>query len=486
MGWLYARRTVDSTKNGVLTIVKTFGKTAVIGDAVFQSGRYMQRVFARMLKMLPSGFVPKRILVVGLGAGGCIPVIQRGFPGVHIVALEYDEVMVELAKQTYLPESDVSGLELAVGDMRETLPRLQGTFDLILVDVFCGRRVAPALVERGVLGELERLLAWQGSMVVNLFEERSSVSPQIERVFCLHGIAHVKYNDIVLYRHYGMGKMGEGVPAGFQDREQSRTYLEATAARAVGQRVIGEPGALGLRTRFGPFVFDAFTCDARPDLSPIHAAVRIVSWQPYRGSAFQGWWRIPGLFTMHYKRGAAILGETPYWEAWSGHARRHREKFLKDPRLEIADVDLETFAAAYHATGALDRFTRGSFVRVLRYHLARHPGDVHLWVARERASGRVLSGLATIDYKDISQSTHVIAFVHPDAQRSSAGVGLIDHWHTHSRETGLRFLNFGLLRRPCDPRSWQGYTVFKRQFHLWEMLYPRPLWRVILPKRGVL
>ena len=180
-----------------------------------------------------------------------------------------------------------------------------------------------------------------------------------------------------------------------------------------------------------------------------------------------------------------MLEGDSYWLKWSSHARRHREKFLKDSRLEIAQVDIDTFAAAYHETGFLDRFTRGSFVRVLRYHLARHPDDLYLWVVREKQGGRVLSGLATIDYADISQSTHVIAFVHPDAQRSSAGVGLIDHWHRHCLEQGIRFLNFGLLRRPGDPRSWQGYTQFKRQFHLYEILYPKPVWRIILPKRRV-
>jgi hypothetical protein len=434
-----------------------------------------------MLGMLPGSFHTKKILLVGLGAGSCLPVIARRFKGAHIVALEYDQAMVDLAKQTYLSQSNAGSVEIIFGDIRETLPRLATEFDLILVDVFCGRKVAPVLTSREVLSELRRLLSWQGYVFVNLFKERESVSGSIENFLSLHALKRVRFNEIGMYRHYGMGKMGEGVPSGFQDREQSRTYLKATVPQNSRSQVFEGRDGLGARLDLGFLIFERFVNETEPDCSPTRR-LRVVSWQPYKGTKFPGWWRTPSLFTIHFKRGVVILENSEYWKEWSSHARRHRERFLRDRTCEIAQVDLETFARAYHATKFLDPLTRRSFVSVLRHHLKIHPQHVHLTVARRVSDGRVLSGLATIDYPDISQSDHVIAFIHPDAQNSSLGVGLIDHWHQRASRLGLKFLMFGLLRRPCDPRSWKGYTNFKRQFHLYEILYPRPVFRIIFPK----
>ena len=306
MKWLYERGKVISAKNGSLELITWFGKTAVLGDGVFQSGRYMQRVFAAMLGMLPRDAAPKRILVVGLGAGGCVPVIRRQFPGVHIVALEYDEVMITLAKQTYLRSTDMSGLEIVKGDMRQTFLTLQTEFDLILVDVFCGRKVAPTLTQEPVLRELSRLLSWRGFMVVNLFRERSTLSPVIERFFSQHAVRRVRYNEVCLYRHYGMGRLGEGVPQGFEDREQSRTYLEAVTPASSRHKIVQESGMLGVRMRLWSFSFEHFVHEREPDVQATDK-IRVISWQPYRVGRFPGWWRIPGIFTIHFKRGVAIL-----------------------------------------------------------------------------------------------------------------------------------------------------------------------------------
>ncbi|MBI5793595.1 methyltransferase domain-containing protein [Candidatus Uhrbacteria bacterium] len=487
MSWwpLYAKRTVSSEKNGLLKVVTWLGKTAVIGGGVFQSGPYMQSVFRGMLRMLPRSFVPKHVLVVGLGAGGCVPVIQKRFPWVHVVALEYDEVMVALARQTYLKQANVGSVEVVLGDIRETLPRLSMEFDLILVDVFCGSRVAPALSDEEVLEALKRLLSFAGYLIVNCYRERELVTKLLERFFSAHRFKRIESNDIGLYRHEGMGKQGEAVPAGFQDRAQSRAYLETMRPNSARCQIIEDSGGLHLRSILGPFSFEPFVQASEPALRP-DGKVRIISWQPYQGGYFSGWWRIPFPFSTPFKKGVAVLGQAEYWKDWSSHAKRHRKKFLQDDRYEIVEVDLATFAAAYRESKHLGPLTRRAFVGVLKAHLAVHSQDVHLTVAKEASSKRILSGLATIDYPPISQSTHVIAFVHPDAQGSSAGVGLIDQWFGRCLRERIRFLNFGVLRGPHDPRSWQGYTDFKRQFHLHEILYPKPVFRIVLPKRGVL
>ncbi|KKW31377.1 MAG: hypothetical protein UY76_C0059G0010, partial [Candidatus Uhrbacteria bacterium GW2011_GWA2_52_8d] len=218
--------------------------------------------------------------------------------------------------------------------------------------------------------------------------------------------------------------------------------------------------------------------EREPDLRPTDK-IRVITWQPTQGNRFPGWWRIPRFLATHLLKGVAILKDANYWIPWSHHAKRHRKKFLTSRQYRIEEVDLKIFATAYHFSRALDPLTRRSFVRVLRYHLKRHPEDVHLRVVRRVSDGLLIAGLATIDYGDISQSDHVIAFIHREAQKTSVGVGLIDDWFARCLDRGIKFLLFGILHRSGDPRSWKGYSAFKRQFHLYEIAYPRPVWRIV-------
>ncbi len=475
------KRTIQSKKNGFLQVANSFGKIEVIVDGAFQSGRYMQKVFAGMLRMLEGAFVPKRILLVGLGAGGCIPIIQKRFPYVHIIALEYDEVMIALAKETYLSDAEVGSVEIIAGDVMDTLPQLSDEFDLVLVDLFCGHKVSPSLTNEKVLQALRSVLSWQGYLLVNLYKEFETVSKRIEHFFALHSTKRVLYNDTGLYRHYGMVREGEGVPPGFEDREQSRIYLQTSEYESSRRQIIEDQGMLGVRKDFRLFLYDRYVHGREPNLRSADK-IRIVCWQPYKGTTFPGWFRIPDLLSSHFLRGVSIPDGPDYWKEWTSHARRHRKKFLQDNRFEIVEVDLDRFTQAYHSTKFMDPFTRRSFISVLRHHIERHSQDVHLTVARQRSDQRIVAGLATIDYVDISQSGHVIAFIHPDAQQTSVGVGLIDHWFTRCLHERMKFLHFGLLRRNSDPGSWQAYTNFKRQFHLHEILYPKPVFRIVWPK----
>jgi precorrin-6B methylase 2 len=478
---IHTSQKINSAKNGLLRIETWFGRTSVICDGVFQSGRYMQKVFQGMLRMLPRDFKPKRILILGLGAGGCMPIVQKRFRNSHIVALEHDEVMIEIAKRTYLRDSDVSKIEIIPGDALQTLPKLDGLFDLILIDLFCGSRVAGALACEEALTNLRQLLAWQGYVIANFFQEAALFSAIFEKYFSFHGEHVIKYNEARMYRNYGMGKMGEGVPNGFKDRSESRDFLRSVALTKFGQQVISNNDTPRLRAKIWPFEFESLTSKREPDCSR-GKLVKLLVWQPTQGFNFKGWLKVPSLFSVHFKKGIAILEGFDYWKKWSSTARRNREKFLRDNKHEIIETDFESFASAYHATKFLDPFTRRAFLSTLRHHIEVRSQHVHLSVSRRVFDGKILAGLATIDYPDISQSDHIIAFIHPEAQKSPLGVGLIDEWHLRALRSGIKFLVFGILRMEGNPRAWQGYTDFKRQFHLYEILYPRQVFKIILPK----
>ena len=119
---------------------------------------------------------------------------------------------------------------------------------------------------------------------------------------------------------------------------------------------------------------------------------------------------------------------------------------------------------------------------MLKRGRANHGERLRLIGAREKATGRLLAGLAVLDLPNSKQSVHVAAFFHRDASRTGASYGLIDEWFRRSIAQNLHALHFGLVWYPGDPGSWKGYSAFKRQFDLTCVVYPNALVKIV--RRG--
>lgn len=482
---IVARKKIYSQHNGELLLSKWFGRLDVFGDGVYQSGGYMKQVFDGMLRMVPKEIQVKRILLLGLGAGSGLRSIFRKFPHAHVVALEYDSTMVELCRTWNVSAVHGDQLEIIQGDLTQTLSTLSGEFDLVLVDVFCGSHVSPVVVLPGVRQSLDRLLAWRGVILVNWFRERESreLCAEFEQTFVVHRYGQINYNTVGLYRRPHMGKAGESPPSGYRDREESLFTIRPLVRASKYKKLLLIDGESCVRWQWGPVVVDHFFCRHEPKRDPLPGTFRLIVWQPYTSATRSHWWSIRDPFNMHFLKGVAELVGPTYDVCWKTQARRHRCAFLAQQEYVIERVSLSDFVRAYHATKVLDFMTRSMFIGVLRYHVRFFPDHVFLTVVRRRGDDRIVAGLATVDYPDLSLSTHVIAFVDPRVPMKSAGVGLINDWYERCFLAGIRFLNFGILRRPgVDPRSWQGYTNFKRQFHLFEVQLPQTVFSLVFPK----
>ncbi len=481
---LYFSQDLISQKNKKISLHSFFGWESVSVDQTIQSGTYIYGFFRSIMKMFPKQTRAKQILVLGLGAGTCLKVIRKRFPEAHIVAIEYDEVMVQLAREFVLKKQSHDWLEIKQGDVLDVLPLLNQSFDLIFVDLFCGSRVSPSVSTSELLQQLQRLLSWEGYLVVNFYLEATSISQRVEAFFSSHGKKRYDTNDVGLFRHYGKGRIGEVLPEGFFDKEQSRQYLTAHTSRAKRTQLREEPGVLGLQSSLGSISWERYVGDHPPDLSP-SSQIRLIQWQPLTSQQHRGWIPVPRYLSSIYKKGIAIIDQEAYWNMWSSQAKRQRAKFLHQENLFCERVDVKTFEQAYHDSKALDWFTRTAFLRVITFHVLARPASVNLWVIKDKnQEGRIIAGLVTVDFDDISQSVHMCSFIHKEAKSEALGVPLIDEWYKHCLDRGIRFANFGILRQGSDPRAWQGYTNFKRQFHLHEICYPPLLFRVVfLSKR---
>lgn len=270
---------------------------------------------------------------------------------------------------------------------------------------------------------------------------------------------------------------GRPLPEGFLHPQMDPDYVMGGFAPKHRAVLVGTPGRLGARYPVGPFEIETYFCDEEPALAPC-ARPRLVLWQPLtRLDAPKGWWR-PWAALNARQHAVVTLLPGEYWKAWSSHAQRHRRRFLRDTEHEIVAVEPEAYIEAYRASGRLPML-REDFVGIINRRRATHGTRMRLLAAREKATGRIVAGLGVLDLPGSGQSLHVTAFLSPAAERTSVGYGLVDAWYAQSIAAGLSFLHWGLVWYPGDPRSWRGYSKFKRQFAPTLIVYPNALVRIV-------
>lgn len=252
------------------------------------------------------------------------------------------------------------------------------------------------------------------------------------------------------------------LPDGFTDKQQSLLMLDVLADVWPRKEIIGSLGRRGLRFKMGPIYMEIYVCSEEPVIEDFDH-FRMICWQPLTRTEKPAGWHEDWLY-LPSQYGVVELRDKKYWDVWADHAKRHRQKWLRDGRFEIVEDGLENFSVAYNKTHKVDRFLRASFLRTLRLHLEHHCRDVHLFVARRKEDKVIIGGLAVIDFPDIAESTHAISFISQEGLKTSVGTGLIDHWYKESIGRELRFLSFGLVWKKGDPNSWRGYSKFKNQF----------------------
>ena len=270
---------------------------------------------------------------------------------------------------------------------RETLIREKKRFDLI---------IAFGEIKKNNT-QLADLISLDGYILITFNKTDTEIPNELDKTFSRWNCSSFFDTDCCLYRPFGRGRVGDRLPDGYKDRQESRTILSTILTGFPPKEFVGTPGPLGVRTKLGPFFVDEFTSDTEPDVSA-SSRLRMITWQPLTISKKAGW--LPfGFLTDSFQKGIGIITDKnteTYFQEWSKHARRHRDRWLRDGRYEMVLVSLDEYAKAYHASKKLEWLTRTGFVHVLKYHVERHPEDV-----RCRSCGDSLSGYSAIFSYDI-------------------------------------------------------------------------------------
>ncbi|HVM90829.1 MAG TPA: hypothetical protein VMU11_02955 [Verrucomicrobiae bacterium] len=239
----------------------------------------------------------------------------------------------------------------------------------------------------------------------------------------------------------------------------------------------------GLRWERGPFRFEGFYSDAEPVPDPFGPR-RLVVWQPLRRDVkrAKGWWRFPLPVNVRRTGYAEITDPQFYWKNWNENVRRQRAKWLKQDILSIEPVSADEYIAAYREAKPWFHM-RDLFVTAIRERLVQHRGLLHLFGARERATGKLRAGFAVLDVPEAGASIHLTSFYDFTFARTGVGTGLVDAWFRHAVAHGIRFLDFDIFWVKGEPREWKGFSTFKSQFGTKFVDYPLPLLAIVGGRR---
>lgn len=199
--WLYdPPRPVETKHNGTMLLSRLFGVWRLKGrDGTEQSTPYMDALWRKVIaRAAADGLAVRRCLVLGVALGGTFNQVRRRWPDAALVGVDWEPELFALGIRlgVFRPSADVRFIE---GDAAEVMPTLDGAFDLVLIDLFNGRKVADAVSGPRFQDAVVAHLAPGGIVAVNRFDQPAVLDGWRAR---LGGPQEVHYggNRIALFR----------------------------------------------------------------------------------------------------------------------------------------------------------------------------------------------------------------------------------------------------------------------------------------------
>ena len=125
---------------------------------------------------------PKRVLLIGLGAGSLAKFIYRHLPQTRITAVEIDERIAPTAQQYFRLPEDQQRLKVLIADGADYVEQSTGRYDAILVDGFGADARAGPLDTLKFYAACRARLSRQGLLVCNLLSHHRGHAASARRL----------------------------------------------------------------------------------------------------------------------------------------------------------------------------------------------------------------------------------------------------------------------------------------------------------------
>lgn len=155
----------NSKFNGKVKVVRSLGLgTYIQVDNLTQSGGVVKGIWKEVMRKVKR-VKPKigSCLILGLGGGTVVSLINKYWKGVDIVGIDIDPVMIEMGKK-YLGLKDV---KTKIADARKYVNKDKQKYDLVIVDLYQGYDYPKEFETEEYLEKLKNLLSKEGTLIIN-------------------------------------------------------------------------------------------------------------------------------------------------------------------------------------------------------------------------------------------------------------------------------------------------------------------------------
>ncbi|MES2656547.1 MAG: methyltransferase domain-containing protein [Bacteroidota bacterium] len=178
----------DSAKNGKINVIRLHDKLVVNTRNANQSFDGLHQLFKTIFNDLQlEKVVPQKILCLGLAGGSIIHIIKNELQlNSHITAIEYDEVMVQIANK-YFGLQQFSHLNVVIADafVYAQQKAATETFDLIIVDLFEDNKVAANVFNIDFNEQLLNMCP-NGTIIINAICNNKNQLLQLNTLFSFY------------------------------------------------------------------------------------------------------------------------------------------------------------------------------------------------------------------------------------------------------------------------------------------------------------
>ncbi len=158
-----------SDYNKVLEVQKVNGKFVLDSAKANYSYGSLQKAFQFAFQQLElKNFFPKKILMLGLGAGCVLEILENYFPQkiYEVTAIEIDPLVVEIS-QKYFNIQRFENLKIHIVDAQNFIEDSQEFYDFIIVDLFIDLHIPEFLWETSIIHKLQKMTYKNGAILIN-------------------------------------------------------------------------------------------------------------------------------------------------------------------------------------------------------------------------------------------------------------------------------------------------------------------------------
>lgn len=165
----------SSQISGSIIVEEQFGQKLLKVGGITQSGWLVKNFWKKVLKILKKEkAVFKKVLVLGLGGGTVAPLINHYWPEAKTIGVELDPEVVKIGKD-FFGLSHFKNLKTETADAFKWIKNQKVKFDLILVDLYLGKKFPEKGEQEVFFKDLKKNLNSKGVIVFNRLKTDETV-----------------------------------------------------------------------------------------------------------------------------------------------------------------------------------------------------------------------------------------------------------------------------------------------------------------------